>query len=369
MDDGTIPTGGVAIPMSIDEIDASWLTHVLQGRYPGVKVDDFTAERIGAGVGLVGLLYRVVPRYRDGGDGGAPATVIVKLPVLIDATRQVAAAYRLYEKEVAFYRDLAPLSKITTPEFFYGAHDLATDNFVLVVEDVGHLRSADQLVGCGPEDAKAAVAALARHHASFWDHEGTLARDYPWLPFGSDYPTPLGVQLAVGAYWAPFVEFMGEDLDVRTLPLGEWIPAHAEELLAPPVGRPSTVLHGDFRLDNLFFDPERNVTALDWQVTVKGPAGYDFAYFLSQSLTAEDRREHIGDLASTYLETLASEGVEYLEDDFWHDVRRSLIFCLFYPVQCMAYDFTDPRVGVLVREMGLRSTSAIIELGALTLID
>jgi aminoglycoside/choline kinase family phosphotransferase len=319
-------------------------------------------------VGLVGLLYRITPQYLNE-HSSFPATLIVKLPVLIDATRQVAAAYRLYEKEVAFYKDLAHLTKIATPGLIHAAHDPATDNFVLALEDLGHLRSADQLIGCAPDDARAAVTALARHHSAFWDEQGALANEYPWLPYGSDFPTPLGVQLAFAAYWPAFVEFMGEELDPRMLPLGDWIPENVEDLLSPPEGRAVTVLHGDYRLDNLFFDEERNVTALDSEVTVKGPPGYDFAYFLSQSLSVEGRRSQLDHLADVYLSTLEQEGVAYDRDDFWHDVRRSLVFCLFYPIQCMAYDFTDPRVAVLVREMATRSTSAILDLDALRLLD
>ena len=50
------------------------------------------------------------------------------------------------------------------------------------------------------------------------------------------------------------------------------------------------------------------------------------------------------------------------------DVRRTLLFCLAYPVQCMALDLTDPRAAALVREMAQRASSAIIEMGALELV-
>ena len=106
--------------------------------------------------------------------------MVVKLPVLIDATRQVALAYRFYEKEVAFYNELAAETTLRTPEVYFSAHDLDTDNFVLVMQDLGHLRAADQVAGCEREDAVAAVAALARHHAAFWNdtrfHRATTLR-------------------------------------------------------------------------------------------------------------------------------------------------------------------------------------------------
>jgi hypothetical protein len=209
------------IPIGIDDIDPAWLTAALASRLPeGVAVRSFSVETIGTGIGLMGLLYRLTIEY-DGDPGpDAPETVVVKLPVLIDATRQVALAYRFYEKEVAFYRDLAADTTLRTPEVYFAAHDLETDNFVIVMEDVGHLRAADQVAGCERDDALAAVIALARHHAAFWNDDRLSGADLAWLPFGSDSPTPEGVAQGLATAWEPFVAFIGEDLSPEIKAVG-----------------------------------------------------------------------------------------------------------------------------------------------------
>lgn len=358
---------GLAIPVAIDDIDPAWLTAAMKATLPaGVEVRSFTVETIGTGVGLMGLLYRLTVEYA--GAGEAPRTVIVKLPVLIDATRQVALVYRFYEKEVAFYRELAEETLLQTPEVYFGAHDPATDNFVLVMQDVGHLRCADQVAGCGRDDAVAAVRALARHHASFWNDERLAGDELAWLPYSSDAPTPEGVVQGFAAAWEPFVEFIGADLSPDIKAVGDWLPGAARELLTVPDGHAVTITHGDYRLDNLFFDEARTVTALDWQITTKHVGGYDFAYFVSQSLSADDRRRYLDDLVEIYLSTLADAGIDYPAKEFWLDVRRALLFCLAYPVQCMSLDLTDPRAAALVREMAHRASSAIIDMGALELV-
>lgn len=359
---------GPAMPIAIDDVDAGWLTAALASRLPeGVGVRSFTVETIGTGVGFMGLVYRLGLEY-DGDAGDAPGTVIVKLPVLIPETRQVSRAYRLYEKEVAFYRHLAADTSLQTPDVYYADHDLESDDFVLVMQDVGHLRTVDQVAGCPREEAIAAVAALARHHAKFWNDPRFASDELAWLPFGSDPPIPEGVVQAFGGYWDAFVEFIGDDLSPDIKAVGEWLPGAARDLLSVPDGHATTLVHGDYRLDNLFFDESRAVTALDWQITFKGVGGYDFAYFVSQSLSAADRREHLDELVETYLSTLAAAGVDYPVDQFWLDVRRILLFCLLYPVQVMALDLTDPRAAMLLRELTQRSSSAIIEMGALDLV-
>jgi hypothetical protein len=360
---------GLVMPLSIDDIDAAWLTAALASRPPeGLAVRSFAVQTIGTGIGLMGLLYRLTIQYDGDRDHAGPPTVIVKLPVLIDATRQVARAYRLYEKEVAFYRHLAAETPLRTPEVYFAAHELDTDDFVLVMEDVGHLRAMDQLAGCEREDALAAVAALARHHGAFWNDPRFGTDELVWLPFGSDAPIPEGVVQGFATYWEPFVEFIGDDLSPEIKAVGEWLPGAARDLLGVPDGHAMTVSHGDYRLDNLFFDNAGEVTALDWQITTKTVGGYDFAYFVSQSLSADDRRRYLDELVATYLATLAEAGIDYPEDQFWLDVRRTLLFCLVYPVQVMALDLTDPRAAALVREMAQRASSAIIEMGALELV-
>ena len=54
---------------------------------------------------------------------------------------------------------------------------------------------------------------------------------------------------------------------------------------------PFAVVHGDYRLDNLLFDPAgADVVVVDWQTLSVGPPTRDLAYFLGTSLTVDDRR-------------------------------------------------------------------------------
>ena len=65
---------------------------------------------------------------------------------------------------------------------------------------------------------------------------------------------------------------------------------------------------------------------------------------------------------------LAGAGIIYPEDQFWLHVRRTLLFCLVYPIQCMSFDLTDARAAALVRETANRASSASTEMGALDLV-
>ena len=58
--------------------------------------------------------------------------------------------------------------------------------------------------------------------------------------------------------------------------LVEWLPAHL-----PPDG-PTGIVHGDFRIDNIMFHPDRAevIAVLDWELSTLGDPAVDFAYNL-----------------------------------------------------------------------------------------
>ena len=71
-----------------------------------------------------------------------------------------------------------------------------------------------------------------------------------------------------------------------------------------------TVVHGDYRLDNLMFSPDGAVVALDWQTATVGSPTRDLAYFLETSLDVELRRRHEQALLAVYADALVAGGVD-----------------------------------------------------------
>ena len=54
---------------------------------------------------------------------------------------------------------------LRTPQVYFAEHDLETDDFVLVMQDVGHLRAADQIAGELDASNFTDLIETARHEA------------------------------------------------------------------------------------------------------------------------------------------------------------------------------------------------------------
>jgi aminoglycoside/choline kinase family phosphotransferase len=132
--------------------------------------------------------------------------------------------------------------------------------------------------------------------------------------------------------------------------------------------RPRTLMHGDFRMDNLVFPGKGadGLTVLDWQITSRGRGAFDLGYFLTTSMSPADRRAVEEELIASYLETLAAGGVRgYGRDEFMRDYRITAMFCLVYTAIVIgSLDMGNDRGLALFNAMLERNTAMVEDLEA-----
>ncbi len=141
-------------------------------------------------------------------------------------------------------------------------------------------------------------------------------------------------------------------------------------LLADLAEQPTTVIHGDYRADNLVFCPDGTVAAFDFQLIGTGSGSYDLAYFLTQSLDLDDATAHEQALFDRWTDGLVAGGVP--EEDLtglWESYRKAALFCLVYPiVAARGMDLDDPRQLGLVQCMLRRFDRAVGQLDLAELV-
>lgn len=346
------------IPSAAAEITPDWLGAAL-----GARVDDVEVTQIGAGIGVSSALYRCALQGE-----GCPDRVIVKLPALDPAAVFTSTVLRMYIREAGFFAQLAGDCPVRVPAGYHAAVDHESSAFVVVMEDLGDLRTVDQVEGMGIDDAARAIEALACWQARWWGEGDRLVSDGLAMSLGDPvYPAVLPTVFAEG--WDKVTSTSDVTLPPAVRQIGERFTDAIPGLLTALAEGPTTLLHGDYRADNMLFDGD-DLVLLDFQLIGSGRAAYDLAYFVTQSLDAAVASEHEQDLFDRWIDGLATNGVAGADrGQCWLDYRRAALFCLTYPVVASrGMDLGDPRQLGLVQTMISRYDRAARELALVDLL-
>lgn len=237
--------------------------------------------------------------------GALPDTLVVKRSSSSEVSRAASRITRTYEVEAAFYRDLRDRLDVRAPECWHVSYDAERDDVFLVLEDLAPCRQGDQIAGCSPDEAALVVDELARLHGPLWGSSelGTLA----WLN-RSSAQLRLGTRARLEASWPGFVERYGDRLSDECRTFGAGFVADSGDYFTRD-HEARTVVHGDFRLDNLLFLGSGGVAVVDFQTAVLAEGPLDLAYFLGAGLTPEARRPHEPALVERYAAGLAEYDV------------------------------------------------------------
>jgi len=150
--------------------------------------------------------------------------------------------------------------------------------------------------------------------------------------------------------------------------------AAAPHLFEWMASSPLTVVHGDFRMDNLFFgtgDDQEPLIALDWQGCLRGRAAQDIGYFMSGSIPIEVRRAHERELIGLWHHHLVENGVRgFSPEDAWENYRRGVLYVwIIAVVVAGTLDRTNERGHRWMAEMLKRTVATIDDLGLIELLS
>mgnify|MGYP001569133588 FL=1 len=310
------------------------------------KVISFTYHVVGQETGFLGEIAILALTYSsdakgESSDPAPPATMVLKIPTPLK-NRVMGQSLGVYEKEIRFYSTLKEKLNIRTPGFYYGAMSATDDpdvilerlkalnrlpiwliaifglivqwiyglmprRYALLIEDVSHYRLGDQSAVCSDDDIKMALDSMASLHAQFWDNEEL--QSLSWVT-----PIELSAKLIHMGYLQSATKYLKENAASLTedqLKLHAWLKNNGVALTERLGKKPVTLLHGDFRVDNLCFDDNSGeMLLLDWQTTMAGSYALELAYFLSTALPADASREKLDEMIEYYRHAIGLRGIQ-----------------------------------------------------------
>jgi hypothetical protein len=352
-------------PRSAQDITPRWLTGALRDAdvlAPRAVVQAVEVESVAAGFGQTSETSRL---WATTSSAGERMSIIVKAATADDHRRAIARQAQMYRTEVRFYRDIAARIGTRVPRCYLAEIDDAGEHFLMLLEDFRSHRPGDEVSGLALSDARLAVTQMARLHAPFWDGDDNaqLANEPARLP-----------PAVLDAGWQTMMESFG-----AVIPDGI-ADARADYLASAPALHDwmtkgaTTVVHGDFRLDNLLFGPEPGpvgdqIVVLDWQGISRSKGIRDFAYLISHSMPVAERRQHELRLLREYLAELAVNGVAYDEERALHDYRMAMLYLIHLVVWITGVHVnSNQRANERKRALVRRAFTAILDHHALALL-
>ena len=359
----------LTFPPQPRDVTPKWLTGVLRDCAaigPETTVTSVRYDSLSEGVGMMGTVSRIHVDYDKDGEG--PRSLILKSASEASMSREVAAKFRLYEREVNFYLGMGERLEPEVPHSYFAEYAPDTIDYAILMQDFAGYRTGDQVIGADVEQARCAVEALARFHAQYWNRVEDPALD--WVPSTNSELVRDSMIEGCVAGWDKMVELFADHLPEQLKASKSAYLSRLPALYAAMVDGHQTLAHTDYRADNLLFGSQpghQPIVILDWSAVAKSKGVQDLAYFLTQNLSDHCRTNHDTELHALYHETLVKEGVDdYSFEEFDRDYELGVLFNFVYAIViASALDISNERATAFVGKLASRSAECIVERGLL----
>lgn len=337
------------LPDVAEDLTAEWLDRTLRdtGVLSTGRVTRCEPTRFGEGIGFVSRIFRMAVTY-DSPQPDAPHSLVAKLHSKHPQNDRYwsAPGRNVYEKESRFYRTTAERVSLRTPRCYLAETDWDQKRSILLFEDLGCIRPGDQVVGCTASEINLIAAELAQFNAAFWESDRLEAIEgLPHFIAGME-----SLQDRFDVAWPVYVEANRDHLPELILEIGEGLTGGGAIAVRNQLGEsPTTLCHGDFRLDNLFFidsqEPEAaHIAVVDWAGLRRGPGVWDLSHVACFGLDPEIRRASETTFLSTYGQTLSASGItDYTTEAAATDYRLSLLTHLQKLVRSFGFEVVNER--------------------------
>ena len=341
------------IPLSTSDVTPEWLTDVLQASgIPDRRVSAVAFEPLDS---LTSTMHRIridyASRHPD-----LPETLIWKQSSTDPAVRVAFghAAGSAYQREVAFYREVAPTIEARTPHCYLAEYDPLTDEHVLLLQDLETTHRAGDPLGISVAATRGVLRELAHLHAARWT---TVERPEP--PFSRDATLRFfDEHLAAGH--AYLESAIGAEALRSLEPFRDHFLGWQDRLAEGPVA----LVHSDTHAANVLVARRRGErpVIIDWQGWRSGSPMRDVGRCLARNLTIAQRRRHATSLLSSYLDTLAGHSIDYPLDEAFEHYRLGAALEWTWAVTFTRQErYWEPPLRQAMPELIRRAATAAIE--------
>ena len=308
---------------SIDQIDAPWLDSVFAEAGVDVPtINNISVAPIGAG--NTGITVKVSLDYKvlsPAPDTAAPKSVVCKFHPTdqrIEAIKRAGA----FLTEFNAQKLLAENSEAAIPRCYFVAVADDGGQFNMVCEDLSEqCEAGDQIKGCSRNEARAAILELAKLHRQFWKEPGL--NDLHWIR--PRIPLPENALALLDDRLRKLLTGEQHDIVKQATPrIHDWLGLKPDD---------ETLIHVDCRVDNVLFDhgdaKSPQAYLIDFALVSIGDAVADVAYFLTSSLSPDDRLACEMDMLELHTREIAQKDPAYTFERAMASYRENIVSSLY----------------------------------------
>ena len=254
---------------------------------------------------------------------GDPKGYILKVGTNIAERKRWAKELHVFDRELAAYHLLSPFHGKLSPHLYYGTTaDHGSDGFLLM-EEIKNTRNIDQIQGLAWNDLRSAVLAIAQVHAYFWNSPALKkAKGLPLHHYMRAHE--LKQNLPRFLRWAK--------LSDENKGLFSTLPDRIPPVLARLKKRPFTLVHGDFRSDNILFQGKK-ARLIDWGLSFVGCSAFDIARLAGGSSREPlTLIQHVALFNVWHRELLRNKVRNYPTHEAWQDYRDAVLLTITIPI-------------------------------------
>ncbi|WP_164936736.1 phosphotransferase [Bradyrhizobium vignae] len=347
---------------SLEQISPEWLQRLFA--HSGTEVPLVTIarnEQIGQGTvcstAKVNIAYNI--------PSPAPQTVFAKFHPASPHLGAKAVRFGYFPREVAAYNLLSSDPPVQIPRVYLAQTNKEGTKLNLVLEDLSHrCRLGNQLDGCNTAEAAAVVEQLARLHRRFlnskelnqitWGVEQCFDKSHLETSYSS------GATICHDRFANQLGKAEFSIIDEFGPLVGSWWDRKSDF---------RTLLHGDPRVDNILFEMgaggNPSAYLVDWQLARIGDPQIDVAYFLTGSLSAQDRRTCERDLVKRHAALVREIEPCYTDEIAMHSYRLNTVAGLLYTVGAANKLPENPSIAALLLALVKRNCTAVEDWGSL----
>ncbi len=354
------------IVKDVANIDRDWVTSVL--RHAGIdapRVELVNVERMSGGNACTTL--RLAIDY-NAEPGDTPQSMVCKLTPENPHMAMALAENGANTTELEALQLFTEERVVNAPSLYFGDVDEFGFYATIAMQDLSvRATIGDQINGVTTAQATALCRQLKNLHTHFW--QSPRLQEFTWLNNADSSAEVNGELYIAGA--ARVREYFGSELPEEYYRLIDAFVPQVKSWLGYK-SQYRTLIHADARALNVLFEEpregEEQAWLIDWQVAAIDDPQRDLAYFMSTSVTTEDRRAIeralIGDHASAIGAIDPSYTLEIAEESY----RFYLPHGMYGAVASVAFASSDTTREILAAWLP-RSCAAVLDWDSLPLVQ